>query len=142
MKTKIKKGDTVKVISGSYKGSVGKVIEVLPQSNRVRIEGQSSPIAPIKRHIKPQKNPRRPEGGIIEAIAVGAREVDPDGTRHTVEVDRAVAIRRAIRLAQADDMVLIAGKGHETYQLIGGRRLDFDDRLHARQALEELRAGD
>jgi large subunit ribosomal protein L24 len=68
MKKKIKKGDTVKVISGSYKGSVGKVIEVLPQTDRLRIEGSSGAIAPIKRHIKPQKNPRHPEGGIIEAI--------------------------------------------------------------------------
>jgi len=68
MKTKIKKGDTVKVISGFYKGATGKVIEVLREAGRVRIEGASSPIAPIKRHIKPQKNPRHPEGGIIEGI--------------------------------------------------------------------------
>ena len=68
MKRKIKKGDTVKVISGSFKGSTGKVIEVLPQTGRVRIEGSNGAIAPIKRHIKPQKNPRHPEGGIVEGI--------------------------------------------------------------------------
>jgi large subunit ribosomal protein L24 len=68
MKTKIKKGDTVKVISGAHKGEQGTVLEVLPQAGRVRIEG----VAPIKRHIKPQKNPKHPEGGIIE----GAGSVD------------------------------------------------------------------
>lgn len=66
MKTKIKKGDLVKVIRGSKdnKGKTGKVLEVIRDgaSWRVRVEG----INPIKRHIKPQKNPRHPEGGIIE----------------------------------------------------------------------------
>ena len=68
MKTKIKKGDTVKVISGAHKGEQGTVLEVLPQAGRVRIEG----VATIKRHIKPQKNPKHPEGGIIE----GAGSID------------------------------------------------------------------
>ena len=62
MKTKITKGDLVKVISGSHKGEQGRVLEVLREAGRIRIEG----VAPIKRHLKPQKNPRHPEGGIIE----------------------------------------------------------------------------
>jgi len=61
-KTKIRAGDTVKVIAGKHKGSTGKVLEVLREQNRVRIEG----VATIKRHIAPQRNARHPEGGIIE----------------------------------------------------------------------------
>lgn len=62
MKTKIKKGDLVKVISGSHKGAQGRVLEVLRDEGRVRVEG----VATIKRHLKPQKSPKHPEGGIIE----------------------------------------------------------------------------
>lgn len=62
VKTRIKVGDTVKVISGAHKGSQGRVIEVLREAGRVRIED----VALIKRHLAPQKNPRHPEGGIIE----------------------------------------------------------------------------
>lgn len=66
MKTKIKKGDLVKVVRGSKnnKGKTGKVLEVVRDGDswRVRVEG----VNVIKRHIKPQKNPKHPEGGIIE----------------------------------------------------------------------------
>jgi UDP-N-acetylmuramoyl-L-alanyl-D-glutamate--2,6-diaminopimelate ligase len=51
--------------------------------------------------------------------------------------DRREAIRTAIRLAQPKDIVLIAGKGHEDYQIIGKRRFPFDDRIEAKRALEE-----
>ena len=45
-----------------------------------------------------------------------------------VEPDRTTAIGLALNLAQSGDMVLLAGKGHETYQIIGSERVDFDDR--------------
>ncbi len=51
------------------------------------------------------------------------------------EVDRATAIARAIAEAGPRDTVLLAGKGHETYQEVGTKRHDFDDREHARNAL-------
>ena len=51
--------------------------------------------------------------------------------------DRREAIRMAIRLAQPSDTVLIAGKGHEDYQIIGKKRVPFDDRIEAQKALEE-----
>jgi UDP-N-acetylmuramoyl-L-alanyl-D-glutamate--2,6-diaminopimelate ligase len=51
--------------------------------------------------------------------------------------DRREAIRMAIRLAQRLDAVLIAGKGHEDYQIIGRKRVPFDDRAEARRALGE-----
>lgn len=51
--------------------------------------------------------------------------------------DRKEAIRTAIRLAQPLDTVLIAGKGHENYQIIGRQTFPFDDRVEAQKALEE-----
>jgi len=59
---KIKKGDTVKVISGKDKGKTGKVIEVRPREGKVRVEG----VATMKRHLKPNKSRAMPEGGIFE----------------------------------------------------------------------------
>lgn len=78
-------------------------------------------------------NPRTedPEA-IIDQIAAGIDH--PDVRR---DVDRGSAIRAAIFEAEAGDLVLIAGKGHENYQLIGTSRLDFDDRVVAQAALRE-----
>jgi UDP-N-acetylmuramoyl-L-alanyl-D-glutamate--2,6-diaminopimelate ligase len=70
---------------------------------------------------------------IIEAIRRGAPGCE-------VEADRARAIDRIISQAQTKDVILIAGKGHETYQEIAGRRLHFSDEEHARAALAR-RAG-
>jgi UDP-N-acetylmuramoyl-L-alanyl-D-glutamate--2,6-diaminopimelate ligase len=66
-----------------------------------------------------------------EAIAAQIRGGDPAG-RLRVELDRRLAIRAALAQAQAGDVVLIAGKGHETTQTIGDRVLPFDDREVAR----------
>jgi len=52
--------------------------------------------------------------------------------------DRAQAIRQAIRNAGPEDVVLVAGKGHEDYQEISGERVPFDDRRVAAQVLEEM----
>jgi UDP-N-acetylmuramoyl-L-alanyl-D-glutamate--2,6-diaminopimelate ligase len=62
------------------------------------------------------------------------------GRSTEVIVDRRAAIARAIELARPGDVVLIAGKGHETVQWIGNRRLPFDDREEARRALRARRA--
>jgi UDP-N-acetylmuramoyl-L-alanyl-D-glutamate--2,6-diaminopimelate ligase len=51
--------------------------------------------------------------------------------------DRREAIRMAVRLAQPSDTILIAGKGHEDYQIIGKKKFPFDDRIEATEALEE-----
>jgi UDP-N-acetylmuramoyl-L-alanyl-D-glutamate--2,6-diaminopimelate ligase len=75
-------------------------------------------------------NPRTEEPErILEDIAAGL-----SGSYERV-VDRREAIHRAVGMAAADDVVLIAGKGHETVQIVGDRRLPFDDREEARAAL-------
>jgi UDP-N-acetylmuramyl-tripeptide synthetase len=58
-----------------------------------------------------------------------------------VQADRAVAIVHALSLAQPQDVVLLAGKGHESYQEVSGRKLPFSDRAHAQAALDALVAG-
>jgi UDP-N-acetylmuramoyl-L-alanyl-D-glutamate--2,6-diaminopimelate ligase len=78
-------------------------------------------------------NPRteRPEAIIADMVA-GI----PAGAVYSTIVDRKAAIEHAIGLANAGDVVLIAGKGHETYQEINGVRYDFDDRKIARTAIK------
>jgi len=66
---------------------------------------------------------------------VGLRRFD---TPHIVEPDRAKAIRAALREAGAGDIVILAGKGHETYQVLKDRVIHFDDREVASGVLEEL----
>ena len=66
----------------------------------------------------------------------------PEERCYTLAVDRREAIRLAVAWAQPGDVVYIGGKGHETYQIVGPRRLDFDDRLVAAAALEEKKRHD
>jgi UDP-N-acetylmuramoyl-L-alanyl-D-glutamate--2,6-diaminopimelate ligase len=76
-------------------------------------------------------NPRSEDpGAIADAIASGVT----DRSRVTIELDRRKAIRTAILDAGERDVVLVAGKGHEREQLVGGRALPFDDVAEARQA--------
>ena len=80
-------------------------------------------------------NPRHePSQRIIEQILSGLKRP----SRAYVEPDRATAIRHALSQAAADDAVLIAGKGHETYQIIADQRLPFDDREEVRQFLRTI----
>lgn len=73
---------------------------------------------------------------IVKDIAAGFE--DPNSEKITVEADRKKAIGSALKAARKDDIVLIAGKGHETYQVIGSERIDFDDRLIAREILRKI----
>jgi UDP-N-acetylmuramoyl-L-alanyl-D-glutamate--2,6-diaminopimelate ligase len=83
-------------------------------------------------------NPRtEPPMDIIRAVEAGCREAATPAPYHVVE-DRAGAIHEALALAQPGDVVIIAGKGHEPYQIVGHRRIPFDDRRVARQALQAL----
>lgn len=58
------------------------------------------------------------------------------GKDYTVIVDRKEAITKVINEAKSNDVILIAGKGHETYQQIGATKFDFDDREVAREAIK------
>ena len=70
---------------------------------------------------------------ILDDILTGIpAEVAP-----VVEVDRRIAIETAIRQAAPGDTVLIAGKGHEDYQILGTEKVHFDDREEARSALNK-----
>jgi len=81
-------------------------------------------------------NPRseRPEA-IIDEIVVGVRRAGAEPGRFVTEPDRARAIRAVFGWAEAGDTVVIAGKGHETYQIVGADVLPFDDREVARRIL-------
>jgi UDP-N-acetylmuramoyl-L-alanyl-D-glutamate--2,6-diaminopimelate ligase len=59
-------------------------------------------------------------------------------SRYELQADRRAAIQKAVEMASPDDVVLIAGKGHETYQIIGGVTYDFDDREVAKEAIRSL----
>jgi UDP-N-acetylmuramoyl-L-alanyl-D-glutamate--2,6-diaminopimelate ligase len=78
-------------------------------------------------------NPRSEDPAAIAAEIVDRLDLE-------VELDRRVAIERALELARAGDVVVIAGKGHEQGQEIAGRKLPFDDREVARETLRRLRA--
>ncbi len=80
-------------------------------------------------------NPRDEDPrAIIDEVLAGIAE-GRENPAVVVEPERAVAIRRALDAAAPGDVVVLAGKGHETYQEIGGRQLPFDDALEARDAL-------
>jgi UDP-N-acetylmuramoyl-L-alanyl-D-glutamate--2,6-diaminopimelate ligase len=88
-------------------------------------------------------NPRSEDPtAIIAAIESGMRqtalrpigEASARGARgYIIEPDRREGIAIALRVAERGDIIVIAGKGHEDYQLIGGRKLDFDDRVVVRE---------
>ena len=84
-------------------------------------------------------NPRSEDPlAIMNDAMVGLQRHD---VRHVAEPDREKGIRLALAEAESGDLVLIAGKGHETYQILGDRTIPFDDREVARRVLNELGYG-
>lgn len=82
-------------------------------------------------------NPRTEDpGAIIEEIEGG---IAPVTAQYKIIPDRREAIEEALKMAQAQDTVVIAGKGHENYQLVMGKVLHFDDREVAREVLQSMR---
>ena len=85
-------------------------------------------------------NPRKESAAHIAAqIEAGYRSVRT--TDYHIELDRRRAIDEMIRAAQPQDTVLLAGKGHETYQEFEDTVIPFDDRVHAQETLESLGYG-
>lgn len=101
------------------------------RSKRPRMGAIASELADLC--VVTSDNPRyEPPEAIIDEILQGIRR--QDGV--LVEPDRRRAIALAIENAQPGDMVVIAGKGHETVQIVGDQRIPFDDRQVAREILE------
>ncbi len=83
-------------------------------------------------------NPRsEPPEAIIAEVVAGVRRVAGAEHRWAADPDRRAAIAQALGWARAGDTVVIAGKGHETYQLVGSDVLPFDDRAVAHEILRE-----
>jgi len=79
-------------------------------------------------------NPRTEDpDAILDDLAAGLGE-----TSHLRFVDRREAIRAALEAAETGDTVVLAGKGHETYQVIGVEKQPFDERRIVRDALREM----
>ncbi|NLI99323.1 UDP-N-acetylmuramoyl-L-alanyl-D-glutamate--2,6-diaminopimelate ligase [bacterium] len=70
---------------------------------------------------------------IIREILAGV-----DGNNNTVIVDRREAIHAAVRFLEKDDVLLVAGKGHEDYQILGTEKIHFDDKEVAKEAVDAL----
>ena len=78
-------------------------------------------------------NPRTEDPmAIINKVEVGVKET---GTQYFAVSDRREAINKAVAAASTNDVVIIAGKGHETYQIIGNEKFHFDDREVATEAI-------
>jgi UDP-N-acetylmuramoyl-L-alanyl-D-glutamate--2,6-diaminopimelate ligase len=95
--------------------------------------GQLADVAIVTNDNPRSEDPRAIADAILPGLAGGKAEV-------VVELDRRRAIERAVLDAAPGDVVLVAGKGHEPYQIIGATTLPFDDREEARRALALRRA--
>ncbi|HEX6277353.1 MAG TPA: cyanophycin synthetase, partial [Polyangiaceae bacterium] len=92
------------------------------------------------RAIVTSDNPRGEDpAAIVRAIVPGFAGSD---TPYEIELDRARAIEKAVLGARPGDAVVLAGKGHETEQIVGRERRPFDDRVEARRALALRRHGE
>lgn len=90
--------------------------------------------------IATSDNPRSEDpAAILREVEEGIKAGLRPGGSYQVIVDRREAIAKALSLARPDDVVLIAGKGHETYQILNNRVIDFDDREVVRQCIREMK---
>ncbi len=98
-----------------------------------RVAGSLSDIVVITSDNPRNEDPQR----IIDEIEVG---VKTESAEYLVVPDRREAIQKAVSLATTNDVVIIAGKGHENYQIVGTEKFHFDDREVASEALAILSA--
>jgi len=96
------------------------------------VAGENSDLVIVTSDNPRTENPLQ----IISEIEIGLKTTDCE---YQIISDRRDAIHRAIQKAKPNDVVLIAGKGHETYQIVGSDKFHFDDREIAREALETLK---
>ncbi len=95
----IRKGDTVKVLAGKEKGKSGRVLEVLREKGRVRVEK----LMTVKRHLKKGRSQSSPEGGILEkdgTIAISSVMVVGKGDKpvRREKIDRELGAKEKARL--------------------------------------------
>ena len=106
MASRIRKNDTVVVISGKHKGEQGKVLEVLTDKQRVRIEGVNA----VKRHLKPGRDPKIPQGGIVEKFGTihisNVALLDPQGSKPTRVGYKTLEDGAKVRVARKSGEVL------------------------------------
>lgn len=90
--------------------------------------------------IATSDNPRTEDPvAILADVEAGIRQGLANGKGYEVIVDRRQAIAKALQVAEPRDIVIIAGKGHETYQILKDKTIDFDDRQVARSVIREMR---
>jgi UDP-N-acetylmuramoyl-L-alanyl-D-glutamate--2,6-diaminopimelate ligase len=129
------------LLSAAKEISRGKIITVFgcggerDRGKRPKMGKTASDMSDIM--IITSDNPRGDEPlAIIDEIEQGISGLKR-GKDYFVVEDRRSAIKMAVDLAMPGDTVILAGKGHEDYQIIGGKRLHFDDREVAREAIRE-----
>jgi UDP-N-acetylmuramyl-tripeptide synthetase len=89
--------------------------------------------------IATSDNPRSEDpSAILREIEAGIRDAIRPDACYEVIVDRREAIAKALHAARPDDVVIIAGKGHETYQVLKDKVIDFDDREVVRELIREM----
>ena len=102
----VHKGDTVEVIAGKHKGEQGKILEVLTDVARVRVEGVNL----VKRHLKPGRDPKIPQGGIIEKFGTihmsNVLPLDPQSGKGTRVGFKVLEDGRKVRVARRSGEVL------------------------------------
>lgn len=114
-------GDVIVVFGASGDSSPGKR---LPMGEAV---GARADVAIVTNDNPRDEDPQQIAQMLVEGVAMGGH------ARAEVRLDRRLAIERAIELARPGDVVLVAGKGHETGQEVGGQTLPFSDRDEVRR---------
>ncbi|MGI9606804.1 MAG: UDP-N-acetylmuramoyl-L-alanyl-D-glutamate--2,6-diaminopimelate ligase [Acidimicrobiales bacterium] len=130
----------------SLEAAIATAAELVPGGRVITVFGAAGDRDPSKR---PLMGAAASSSDVLYVTSDNPRTEDPDAIINEVisgishldtrrEPDRRLAIRTAIAGASSGDLVLIAGKGHEDYQIIGTTRHDFDDRVEARAALADI----
>jgi UDP-N-acetylmuramoyl-L-alanyl-D-glutamate--2,6-diaminopimelate ligase len=131
---------TLAIARGLCRGAVTVVFGAGGDRDRDKRAPMGSAASRADRIVLTSDNPRSEDpAAIAAAIRAGIDERATGGV--VVELDRRDAIRVAILEAGEDDVVVVAGKGHETEQIVGARALPFDDAAEARAALRERSGG-
>ncbi|MDF2634985.1 MAG: UDP-N-acetylmuramoyl-L-alanyl-D-glutamate--2,6-diaminopimelate ligase [Pelosinus sp.] len=90
--------------------------------------------------IATSDNPRTEDpDSILNEIEIGIKGALTQGKIYEKIIDRRQAIERALNLAEANDIVIIAGKGHENYQILKDRTISFDDKEVVKAIIKEMR---